>query len=347
MTTVVSGYLERPDVHQPLHEQLLGDSVATREANALIERLAPSDLTVLICGETGTGKDIAARRLHKLSPRHGRAFVKVNCPSLPETIIESELFGHERGAFTGARTNKPGRLELANSGTIFLDEITEIPQSTQSKLMQVLDGDPIMRVGGTRPIPIDVRVIAATNVPLDVAERTGRLRRDIGFRLSEVVVYLPPLRERPEDIPLLLAHFLHHLCREHHKAIPEVPWRVVEELQAQRWEGNVREFAARVKRFVATDRLLALVEGEAESGEPSTPERARTNGDAPGDRQVAERMFLPLKEVARQAAENAERELIEEALQYTLWNRRRAAKLLQISYSSLLRRIEAYNIGKS
>lgn len=343
MTTAVAEFFQRPEIQQPMHEQLLGDSTAIREANALIERLAPSELTVLISGETGTGKDIAARRLHRLSPRHGKPFVKVNCPSLPETIIESELFGHERGAFTGARTNKPGRLELANSGSIFLDEITEIPTSTQSKLMQVLDGDPIMRVGGTRPIPIDVRVIAATNVPLDVAEQTGRLRRDIGFRLSEVVVYLPPLRERPEDIPLLLAHFLHHLCREHHKRIPEVPQEIVEELQQQRWPGNVREFAGRVKKFVATEKLLTLIEGETDYDMGSSS----SAGDADdGPTNGPQKEFLPLKEVARQAAENAERALIEEALQYTLWNRRKAAKLLQISYSSLLRRIEAYNIGK-
>ena len=346
MTTAVAEFLQRPEVQLPLHEQLLGDSPAVHEANALIERLAPSELTVLISGETGTGKDIAARRLHKLSSRHGRPFVKVNCPSLPESIIESELFGHERGAFTGARTNKPGRLELANSGSIFLDEITEIPQSTQSKLMQVLDGDPIMRVGGTRPIPIDVRVIAATNVPLDMAERTGRLRRDIGFRLSEVVVFLPPLREHPEDIPLLLAHFLHHLCREQHKHVPEVPATIIEEMQRQQWPGNVREFAARVKKFVATDRIAALVEGETDNGQtglrPGSLHIDAETSEASGN----PREFLPLKEVARQAAESAERALIEEALQYTLWNRRRAAKLLQISYSSLLRRIEAYNIGK-
>lgn len=339
MTTAVADFFQRPEIHQPLHEQLLGDSPAMREANALIDRLAPSELTVLISGETGTGKDIAARRLHKLSPRHGRPFVKVNCPSLPETIIESELFGHERGAFTGARTNKPGRLELANSGTIFLDEITEIPTSTQSKLMQVLDGDPIMRVGGTRPIPIDVRVIAATNVPLDVAEQSGRLRRDIGFRLSEVVVYLPALRQRPEDIPLLLAHFLHHLCREHHKRVPEIPPGIIEELQQQQWRGNVREFAARVKKFVATEKLLTLVDGDSDTSDPR-PSPSNDSDDS------GHREFMPLKEAARKAAENAERALIEEALQYTLWNRRKAAKLLQISYSSLLRRIEAYNIGK-
>jgi two-component system response regulator AtoC len=316
------------------------------EANALLERLAPSELTVLISGETGTGKDIAARRLHKMSPRHGRPFVKVNCPSLPETIIESELFGHERGAFTGARTNKPGRLELANTGTIFLDEITEIPQSTQSKLMQVLDGDPIMRVGGTRPIPTDVRVIAATNVPLDVAERSGRLRRDIGFRLSEVVVFLPTLRERPEDIPLLLAHFLYHLCREQHKPIPDVPDSVLDELQHQSWPGNVRELASRVKKFVATERLFTLVEGDSDEDDPDSDSQAFADALSADGAPTPDREFLPLKEVARLAAENAERSLIEEALQYTLWNRRKAAKLLQISYSSLLRRIEAYNIGK-
>jgi transcriptional regulator with PAS, ATPase and Fis domain len=340
--SALADLLNRAEVALPLHEHLLGDSAAMREANALIERLAPSSLTVLISGETGTGKDIAARRLHKLSPRHGKPFVKVNCPSLPETIIESELFGHDRGAFTGARTNKPGRMELANSGTIFLDEITEIPPSTQSKLMQVLDGDPIIRVGGTRAIPIDVRILAATNVPLDVAEQSGRLRRDIGFRLSEVVVFLPSLRQRPEDIPLLTAHLLYHLCREHDKPVMVIEDRVIQEMQAQKWPGNVRELASRVKKFVATGKVDLLLEGEAEDSMSA----AGTDLDTGANNGSRQKEFLPLKEVARRAAENAERAMIEEALQYTLWNRRKAAKLLHISYSSLLRRIEAYNIGK-
>jgi len=190
-------------VRSPLHKRLLGTSAAILEANALIRQLAPSGLTVLITGESGTGKDIAARLLHELSDRLGKPFIKVNCPAIPESILESELFGYERGAFTGARTSKPGRFELANHGTIFLDEISETSAAVQGKLLQVLDGEPFMRIGGIAPIDADVRVIAASNASLEEAVEEGRMREDVYFRLNEVVLRLPPLRERPEDIQLL------------------------------------------------------------------------------------------------------------------------------------------------
>ena len=345
-------------VRTPLHEKLLGTSKSITEVSELIHRLAGSDLTVLITGESGTGKDIAARLLHKLSPRFGKPFIKVNCPAIPESILESELFGYERGAFTGARTSKPGRFELADRGTIFLDEIAETPCHVQGKLLQVLDGEPFMRIGGTRPINADVRAIAATNMSLEEAVRDGRMREDIYFRLSEVIVHIPPLRERPEDIPLLSEHFNFNYCQRFGKDYLPLPDDLVSKMCRLDWPGNVRELGSRVKKYVATGNPKALLEDQPESefvpeptvASPVVGPKSPPVEDAPlaepGPAAAAPE-FVPLKEATRKAVEATERALIEDALRHTLWNRRKAAKLLQISYSSLLRRIDAYNIGKS
>lgn len=340
-----------PDgVRAPLHEDLIGRSARMREVNQLIKRLSMSNLTVLITGESGTGKDIAARLLHRLSPRYGKPFIKVNCPAIPESILESELFGYERGAFTGARGSKPGRFELANHGTIFLDEIAETSLSVQGKLLQVLDGEPCMRVGGTTPISVDVRIIAATNIPLDEVVKSGRMREDIYFRLSEVIIRMPALRDRLEDLPLLAEHFNFNFSEKLGKPYQSLSAELLKEMQGLQWPGNVRELASRVKKYVATGNPKTLLEPEevrpfapaapAEEEEPERP-APRARKEAPA------RKFMSLKEATRRAVESTERALIEEALRYTLWNRRKAARLLDISYSSLLRRIDAYNIGKS
>jgi two-component system response regulator AtoC len=335
-------------IRSPLHEGLLGISPAIREVNDMIRRLAASNLTVLITGESGVGKDIASRMLHKLSPRYGNPFVKVNCPAIPESILESELFGYERGAFTGAGTSKPGRLEMAHNGTIFLDEIAETSYTVQSKLLQVLDGEPFMRIGGVTPVKTDVRIIAATNMSLEAAVRDGRMREDIYFRLSEVIIHMPALRERREDIPLLAEHFNYNLCKRTGREYEPIPPHLVERVQHMRWPGNIRELAAHVKKYVATRDPQALLEGDVkpavarpvEAPKPATP--IQEDGEETGKKK-----FISLKEATRRTVEATEQALIKEALRYTLWNRRKAAKLLDISYSSLLRRIEAYNIGKS
>jgi DNA-binding NtrC family response regulator len=336
---------QNEDVSTPLHERLLGSHPRIREINALIGRLAPTNLTVLITGETGTGKDIVARLLHKLSPRQKKPFIKVNCPSIPEGVLESELFGYERGAFTGAHTSRPGRFELSHEGTLFLDEICETAQHVQSKLIQVLDGEPFMRIGGTTPIYTNVRVVAATNVPLADAVEQGRLRKDVSYRLSEVVVQMPSLRERRDDITLLAEHFNYNICKMLKKDYQPLGEDLLEQLRDQEWPGNVRQLAGWVKEYVAT--------GSSDGLAPQGPEPELTSNDGNGKREtpkalhVPERKVVPLKEAARRAVETAERALIEETLRYTLWNRREAAKLLKTSYSSLLRRIETYRIGKS
>jgi DNA-binding NtrC family response regulator len=333
----------------PLNERLLGISPAMREVRELLARVAASDISVFITGESGTGKDIAARLLHKQSTRNGKPFVKVNCPAIPESILESELFGYERGAFTGARNSKPGRFELANHGTIFLDEIADMSPAVQGKLLQVLDGEPVMRIGGVEPIPVNVRVLAAANVPLEEAIRGGRVREDIFFRLSEIVLRMPPLRERTQDIPLLAAHFNFNYCERLGRPYTPLPPAHVERMQEHAWGGNVRELAACVKKYVATGNAEMLLGDylELTEAEPGAPmqEPVLVSGAAlsppPG------RRFPALKEVAQRATEQAEKALIEEVLHYTLWNRRKAANVLGVSYSSLLRRIDAYNIGKN
>lgn len=336
----------REQIVTPLHRDLVGVSPFIREVRDLVARLGPSDLCVLISGETGTGKDIVAQLLHKHSPRRTQPYIKVNCPAVPNELLESELFGYEKGAFTGALTSKPGHFELADKGTIFLDEITETSQVAQGKLLIVLDGEPFMRIGGVRPVTVDVRVVAATNVPLDKAVELNKLRKDVCFRLSEVVIHMLPLRERPEDIPVLVEHFNHNFSQQYGKPYTPVPRAVVHQLQGQQWHGNVRELAARIKEYVATGAPSALLEQKAGRGEGDslrTPRARAGHGDTEGE--SIEKRFMPLKEATRRKVEETERTMIEEALRYTLWNRRKAAKLLQISYSSLLRRIDAYDIG--
>ena len=344
-------------IQAPLNEELVGTSPKIQEVNQLLHRLAQSNLMVLITGEMGTGKEIAAHMLHKLSPRSANPFIKVNCPGIPETIFESELFGFEPGAFTGARSLKPGRFELAHNGSIFLDELSETPLRIQGKLLQVLEGEPIIRIGGVSPVHVDVRVIAATNLPLQHAIEEGYLRKDIYFRISEMTVEMPPLRERVEDIPLLAEHFNYNYCKRQGKNYKPIPNKYIKRMQAMPWRGNVRELGGQVKKYVTTGDASCLwtpgveeAEG-AYSGETQRTISENTPPVAPIGRHLGNgtskgRTFPPLKEAAREAMEQTERALIEEALHYTLWNRRKAAELLDISYSSLLRRIEAYSIGK-
>ncbi|MDZ4859988.1 MAG: sigma-54 dependent transcriptional regulator [Candidatus Hydrogenedentes bacterium] len=335
-------------VHAPLNEDLLGISDAVQEVRDLIHRLSGSKLTVLVNGESGTGKDIAARLLHKHSNRYGKPFIKVNCPAIPESILESELFGYERGAFTGARTSKPGRFELANNGTIFLDEIAETSYTVQGKLLQVLDGEPFMRIGGVQPIDVDVRILAATNVALDQAVLEGRMREDVFFRLSEMIIRMPPLRERREDIPVLAEHFNYNYCERLGKPYLPIEDGLIDDMIKCQWPGNIRELGASVKKYVTTGDVESLFGDDQLRDTPASAERPRETVHNGGVRELAvAKKIVSLKEATQRAVEQTERAMIEDALRQTLWNRRKAAKLLRVSYSSLLRRIDAYQIGKA
>jgi DNA-binding NtrC family response regulator len=244
----VKGLLERRRLAE--ETGLYGDSEAVREVLVKIEQIAPVSSTVLIEGESGTGKELVARAIHRLSPRRNKAFIAVNVGALPETLLESELFGHEKGAFTGAAERRIGRFELAHGGTIFLDEIGDVPPSTQVKLLRVLEEREVTRVGGTTAIPIDVRVVTATNSPLRESVERGRFRSDLFYRLNVLRIYLPPLRERREDIVLLVRRFVQEFSHEHGKEFRGISPDAMQALVEYSWPGNVRELRNLVESMV-------------------------------------------------------------------------------------------------
>jgi DNA-binding NtrC family response regulator len=249
---------------------IVGESAAIQEVMVKIEQMAPVSSTVLIQGESGSGKELVAKALHDLSPRRGEAFITVNCAALPETLLESELFGHEKGAFTGAAERRLGRFELADGGTIFLDEIGEIPPSTQVKLLRVLESRTFFRVGGTQPIKVNVRVIAATNRSLRDAVSLGEFRDDLYYRLNVLNIYLPPLRERRGDIPLLVRRFIREFARAHERQFRGIAPEAMQRLVNAPWPGNVRQLRNLIESMVvlapgaeirASDIPLDVLEG--------------------------------------------------------------------------------------
>src|SRR4029077_19675763 len=233
-----------------MFEEIVGTSAPLRAVLTNVSRVAPTDSTVLITGETGTGKELIARAIHKRSARSSHAFVSVNCAAIPPALIASELFGHEQGAFTGALQRRLGRFELADRGTIFLDEVGDLPADTQLALLRVLQEREFERVGGTRSIRVDVRVIAATNRDLNAAMAGGAFRSDLFYRLNVFPIEMPPLRERQEDIPLLVAYFLDRYARKAGKTIGSIDERTLEILQGYSWPGNIRELQNVIERSV-------------------------------------------------------------------------------------------------
>ena len=239
-------------------EQVVGESRALKAVFDNVERVAPTDSTVLIQGETGTGKELIARAIHKISSRCGRSFIKLNCAAIPFDLLESELFGHERGAFTGAIAQKVGRFELADKGTLFLDEVGDIPLALQSKLLRVLQEQEFERLGGTRTHRVDVRLVAATNRDLADMVKRNEFRSDLYYRLNVFPVMLPPLRERREDIPLLLAHFVELFGRRMGKEIEHIPAEALSALSSYDWPGNIRELQNFIERSVILSPGAAL-----------------------------------------------------------------------------------------
>jgi two-component system response regulator AtoC len=314
---------------------------------ALAHRIADTDVPVLLVGESGVGKDVVARRIHATSHRAGRPFVKINCAALPAELLESELFGHEKGAFTGAHAEKPGKFELAHQGTIFLDEIGEMDPRLQAKLLQVLQDEEFYRVGGKRSVRVDARVVVATNRNLDAAIRQGTFREDLFYRLNVVTIRVPPLRERKEEIGPLVQHFVEKYRARYHGGLEQVPPEVMERFHAYDWPGNVRELENLVRRLVVL-RDPAMVLGEltpaARSFAPPGTNAATNSVRAGPALHSTLPEDAPLKEVARRAARIAEREAILRALMRTGWNKRKAAKRLQISYKALLYKIKGCEI---
>ena len=244
------GLLEEPIRFEPDFEGIVGQSSVLRHVLRLVETVATGDSTVLLLGETGTGKELVARAIHNLSRRKDRAFVKLNCAAIPSGLLESELFGHERGAFTGAITQKIGRVELADQGSLFLDEIGDIPLELQPKLLRVLQEREFERLGGTRTKKVDVRVVAATHRDLEEMILEKQFRSDLYYRLNVVPISIPPLRERPDDIPLLVQHFVQQAARRMNKTIDTIPSETMEALSQYSWPGNIRELENVIERAV-------------------------------------------------------------------------------------------------
>jgi len=257
--------------------EIVGKSVALRRVLMQVEIVAPTDSTVLICGETGTGKELIARAIHNLSPRSSNAFVKLNCAAIPTGLVESELFGHEKGAFTGAVAQRIGRFELANRGTVFLDEIAEVPLDLQTKLLRVLQEREFERLGSTRTLRTDARLIAATNRDLSAMVEEQKFRTDLFYRLNVFPVRVPPLRERAEDIPLLVRHFVQHFARRMKRTIETIPSETMDALIRYRWPGNVRELENLIERAVilSPGPVLQVPRGDLNS----RTKRGQVNGE--------------------------------------------------------------------
>ena len=312
-----------------------------RRIDATVNRVAASDVTVLISGESGVGKELVARTLHRRSSRSGRPFVKVNCAALPLDLLESELFGHERGAFTGADHQMKGKFEQAHTGTIFLDEISELSPSAQAKLLQVLQDHEFPRVGSEHDIRVDVRVIAATNRDLEKYVGQGGFREDLFWRLNVVHLRIPPLRERREEIPLLVEHFLARYARKHGRRPERVSAATVEGFLKYSWPGNVRELENVIQRIV----ILGSESVVAELSEPEA-QSPRDGADAAEDASPDDDS-LGLKDLVRRAAETAEREALKRMLERVHWRRVEAAQRLGISDKTLREKIKHYGLDRS
>ena len=339
--------------------RLVGESAAIRQVYQVVEKVANTPSTVLITGESGTGKELVARALHDNSSRRAGPFIKINCAAIPKTLMESELFGYEKGAFTGAVGSKPGRFELAHGGSLFLDEIGEIPVEMQVKLLRVLQESEFERVGGIKTIKVDVRLITATNRDLAAEITTGGFRDDLYYRLNVVPIHLPPLRERREDIPLLVDHFIARFNERLKKKIAGAAPEALERLVSHQWPGNIRELENVIERTIlfCDDAHINLADLPGELGgtpnqamsppTASTEDRpitaANSSGNLPLVPTASPPTTLPpvgeevgsLKEAVRAETERVERELIQRALDETAGNVTQAARKLQISRKSL------------
>jgi two-component system response regulator AtoC len=297
-----------------------------RGIRSIIESIADTDTTVLIRGESGVGKDLVARAAHAASTRRTGPFVKVNCAAIPQGLLESELFGHEKGAFTGAHRRKPGQFEYANRGTIYLDEIAELPLGLQAKLLHVLQDFRFSRVGGYGLIDVDIRVIAATNRDLEEAMRRGEFREDLYYRLNVVEIQVPPLRERREEIPVLASWFLAKFNAQYGRQKALRP-ETIARLKEHSWPGNVRELENAIRRLVVLTNGEQTVEVLAER---------RRGGDVEAPRPM---VTESLREIARRGAREAERKALAEVLEQVRWNRAEASRILKVSYKTLLNKI--------
>ena len=342
---------------------LFGTSPRMEEVKNTIEQVADTTATVLIRGESGTGKEVVARMIYAQSGRDDKPFVKVNCAAIPHELLESELFGYEPGAFTGANRQKLGKFDLANSGSLFLDEVSEMHPALQAKLLHVLQDGEFSRLGGKRDISVDVRVLAATNKPLENAVQDGTFREDLFYRLNVITIHIPPLRERREEIPVFLEFFLRKYSEFYGKQPPQFTDYAMTRMSEYSWPGNIRELENLVKRYVIVGNeaqiirelsthkpIMSSLGGVAAPLEKAERPSTAVTPISPSKTNVTDAEGPSLLEIGRRAAMQAEREAIERVLAQTRWNRRQAAKILKISYKALLNKlkiIEEQNAAQS
>jgi DNA-binding NtrC family response regulator len=323
--------------------QIVGDDPKLKQVSVTLHRAAATDTTVLLEGESGTGKELFARALHALSPRADGPFVAINCAAIPDTLLETELFGHEKGAFTGAANRKPGKFELAHRGTLFLDEIGDLPLLLQAKILRVLEEKRFERVGGTMPLQVDVRVVAATNRNLKAAVAARQYREDLFFRLSVFPIVLPPLRDRPADISTLARYFIDRFCRDLNKKPLVLSTSAEDELRQYAWPGNVRELQNCIER------ACILTEGDTIhprhlnlSFRAPAPSAAAVDEDQSPWAKVD--LSGTLAEASRRVLAEVERRKIEQALKEAAGNRGRAAEILQVSYKTFVGKLKDYGL---
>ncbi|MFH1776962.1 MAG: sigma-54 dependent transcriptional regulator [Candidatus Omnitrophota bacterium] len=319
-------------------KNIIGKSSKMLEVFELMSKLINTDVTVLILGESGTGKELVSRAIHYNSPRRDKPFIKINCAAIPDTLLESELFGHEKGAFTDAAAAKPGKFELAHGGTLFLDEIGDMSAATQSKLLRVLQEKEIERLGGTKPIKVNVRIIVATNKNLTQTVKDGEFREDLYYRINVVSINLPPLRQRREDIPYLIDYFLANFNAEFHRNIKNISVDAMELLMKYNWPGNVRELENVLQRAI-------LVADKDTIIKECLPMYLRSMEKESYYQKVEHTDFTqPLNDIVKEVVCDIEKQLILQALNKTNWNRTHAAELLKISRKSLFNKIKQYDI---
>jgi two-component system, NtrC family, nitrogen regulation response regulator NtrX len=320
--------------------QMVGNSSALRKVEEAIRKAAPTHATVLLQGESGVGKELVARTIHRFSPRSRERFVQVNCAAIPEDLIESELFGHEKGSFTGATERQVGKFEQADRGTIFLDEVGDMSLKTQAKVLRVLQEGEVERLGSAKTVNVDVRVIAATNKNLEEEIEKGSFREDLYFRLAVIPIFVPPLRERPDDVPLLVKHFLNQFSRENNRRPKQITPAGLEVLKRYRWRGNIRELRNTIER------LIIMSEGDT-IDVPDLPEQLRSDKAVPAR---AGSMAAPAPAAGAEAGtlrefkESAERAWLVEKLRENSWNISKTAEVIGTPRSNLYKKLEQYSI---
>jgi two-component system nitrogen regulation response regulator NtrX len=322
-----------------VRHQMVGDSAALRQVMAAVGRAAPTNATVLIHGESGVGKELVARTIHRNSLRSRERFVQVNCAAIPEELIESELFGHEKGSFTGATEKQVGKFEQADRGTIFLDEIGDMSAKTQAKVLRVLQEGEVERLGSARTIKVDVRVIAATNKNLEEEIEKGGFREDLYFRLAVIPIHVPPLRERPEDIPLLVRHYMEDFSRENNVRLKRITQAALEAMQRYRWKGNIRELRNTVERLI-------IMTSSDTIDVTDLPTAIRSPGAGTGRSAPASDGDASKAATLREFKDISERAFLVSRLRESGWNISKTAEVIDTPRSNLYKKLEQYQISQ-